>query len=255
MTIAFKTIMAAGLSLLATPAFAQAAEPAAPIPITITGTAAIVSDYRLRGFSVSDRKPAVQASLTAAHGSGFYVGTWMSSLAGYGSFGGANLEVDLIVGYGTSIGKTALDGGLIYYVYPGTSVNYGEVYGSVKHPIGPVSTKLGVNYAWRQRDTLQKDNLYIYGEAGVPIKSTPLTLRATAGYTKGSDPYLAGPKGHYWVGSVNADIAFRNLVLTLSYVDTDIDRSDADALYTSPDNEAGHSVVNGGFVAALTASF
>lgn len=51
------------VSCLAAPAFAQ-----------LSGTAGIVSDYRLRGVSLSDRQPAVTASLAYDHPSGFYAG-------------------------------------------------------------------------------------------------------------------------------------------------------------------------------------
>ncbi|MEL0212680.1 MAG: TorF family putative porin, partial [Novosphingobium sp.] len=51
------------LALLATPAFAQEETK----PITVSGSAALVSDYRFRGVSQSDRAMAVQAGATIAH--------------------------------------------------------------------------------------------------------------------------------------------------------------------------------------------
>ncbi|RYZ47534.1 MAG: hypothetical protein EOP49_21080, partial [Sphingobacteriales bacterium] len=36
-------------------------------PITVSGSVAVLTDYRLRGVSQSDRNPAVQGSLTIAH--------------------------------------------------------------------------------------------------------------------------------------------------------------------------------------------
>jgi len=95
-------LMAAFLPL-AFPLSALTQEVALASDITTTGSAAVVSQYRLRGVSFSDEDPAIQDSLTVAHKSGFYVGIWSSSLAGYGTFGGANLELDAIGGYSTVV--------------------------------------------------------------------------------------------------------------------------------------------------------
>ena len=95
-------IACAALALLSSaPAFAQD-EPAKPV--TVTGTVGLVSDYRFRGVSQSDRGMAVQGGFTIAHESGAYVGTWGSNLGGWGRFGGANMELDLIAGYAASLG-------------------------------------------------------------------------------------------------------------------------------------------------------
>ena len=63
-----------GLSLaaVASPAFAEDTAP--PPAVTVNGTAAIVSDYRFRGISQSNKRFAVQGSITVAHESGVYGG-------------------------------------------------------------------------------------------------------------------------------------------------------------------------------------
>lgn len=62
------------------PASAPATDaPVSTSPFTITGGAAIVSQYRFRGISQSDNKPVVQGTFTVAHSSGFYVSVWGSS--------------------------------------------------------------------------------------------------------------------------------------------------------------------------------
>lgn len=63
----FSTILLGGLSLVAaTPAFAQdsGSETAPPSPITISGSAAILTDYRLRGISQTNKNAAIQGALT-----------------------------------------------------------------------------------------------------------------------------------------------------------------------------------------------
>ncbi|WP_288485175.1 TorF family putative porin, partial [uncultured Novosphingobium sp.] len=82
--------LAAAYLASAAPALAQDAEVK---PITVSGSVGIVSDYRFRGVSQSDKNLAVQGGITIAHESGFYIGTWGSNLAGWGTFGGANMEL------------------------------------------------------------------------------------------------------------------------------------------------------------------
>ena len=51
----------------------------------------------------------MQGGITVAHQSGVYVGTWASNLAGWGTFGGANMELDLIGGVKRPIGGGTID--------------------------------------------------------------------------------------------------------------------------------------------------
>lgn len=247
---------------LAAPAFAQdagtappAATPAATPAITVSGNVAIVSEYRFRGISQSDGDLAIQGGLTVSHKSGFYLSTWASNLGGFGTYGGANMELDLIGGYKHSFGKATVDGGLLWYVYPGTSGhNYAEPYLNVSAPVGPVSVKVGANYAPKQREIGNEDSLYVYGEASVTIPHTPVTLLSHFGHTDGRGAAPAGPTGHYDDWSLGAAYSWKMLTLNVSYVDTDIRRADADAFYTSG-STPGHKIADGAVVASLTASF
>ena len=63
--------------------------------LTINGSATVVSDYRFRGISQTNRKFAVQGSLTVSHESGFYVSAWGSSIDDYVAFG-SDQEIELI---------------------------------------------------------------------------------------------------------------------------------------------------------------
>lgn len=82
----------------------------------------------------------------------------------------------------------------------------------------------------------------------MPIKDTPVTLKAHLGYTNG-DSALAGPDGHYLDYSVGADVAWKNLTFNVSYVDTDMGGAAADAFYSVPGGKRGSSIVwrGGGF--------
>lgn len=148
----FSTILLGGLSLVAaTPAFAQdsGSETAPPSPITISGSAAILTDYRLRGISQTNKNAAIQGALTIAHDSGFYIGTFASNLAGWGTFGGANMELDGIVGYKHTYGNATADVGVTWYTYPGgfSESDVVELFGRLSGTAGPANLTAGVYYA------------------------------------------------------------------------------------------------------------
>lgn len=281
----FTHLIAGGLCLAATPSFAQD-ETAPPPPVTITGSAALVSDYRFRGISQSDEDVAVQAGVTATHESGFYGGFWASNLAGWGTFGGANLELDLIAGYKFKPTETAtLDVGVTYYMYPGgfNNTDFFEPYAKLSGTIGPLSATAGVAYAPKQQalgnyyfngasaaagvyddEGDKNDNLYVWGDFSAGVPNTPLTAKAHIGYSEGNSglgPFATSiaPTGEYWDWMVGVDLVVPRTPLTLgvAYVDTDITRSEAAYLQPSFSNgqDGTGAISDGTFVFSLTAAF
>jgi len=244
-----KTCLLAAACLFAGAGAAQAQEPAGPL--TISGSAGLVSQYRFRGVSLSDEDLAVQAGLSASHESGLYVGTWGSNLAGFGTFGGSNLELDIYGGYKTTLGGLTLDAGLLWYLYPGTDgTDYAEPYASISGTLGPVSAKLGVAYAPDQKAIGSEDSIYVYTDLAGAVPNTPFTLKGHVGITSGKGSTLAGPDGEYIDWSVGVDTVYKNLTLGVAYVDTDIKSGPADAYFLG-----GHSIVDGTVVVSLTAAF
>lgn len=234
----------AGTALAATPAFAD--ETDAPSAITVTGSATITSQYRFRGLSQSDNKPAVQASITAAHESGFYIGTWGSSLtnpiataqhAPYTINGFNNpiyiggTEIDVSGGWAKDLGGIKVDIGGIGYIYPGLpDANYYEIYGSVAGTVGPVSAKAGVNYAPGQdafafAGATTNHNIYVYTDLSFGIPGTPITLNGHVGYTDGGFRYA---NKNYVDYSVGAAVTWKMLTLSASLVGTNISKADVD---------------------------
>jgi len=104
-----------------TPAAAAAAPEAQP-DWTFTGNAGVFSDYRFRGISQTNKKPAFQGGFDVGHASGFYAGNWNSNVDS-AFYNGANLEMDFYGGYKTPAGPVALDFGALYYYYPGSGAN------------------------------------------------------------------------------------------------------------------------------------
>ncbi len=178
-----------------TAAFAQdEADP--PSEFTFSGYVQGVSDYRFRGLSLSGGDPALQGTINLNHSSGFYVGTWASSIEDSAIYG--HTEVDLYAGWTGAIasGLTA-DIGLLYYAYPNGKVGdaeYFEPYASLSTTLGPVSAKVGVAYAFEQDALGDDDNLYVFTDLGVGIPNTPISLSAHVGYADGaqSPDFLTG---------------------------------------------------------------
>lgn len=137
-----KTIIALSLSALSVTALAQEKKPEPEF--SITGNFAIVSDYRFRGVSQTDKKPAGQGGFDIAHKSGLYLGTWTSNVSQW-TAAGASQEVDLYGGYkGTLPMDVGFDVGYIAYQYPGNTAspknNTREAYIGLSK--GPLSYKL-----------------------------------------------------------------------------------------------------------------
>ncbi|MCM8729399.1 TorF family putative porin [Hephaestia sp. GCM10023244] len=219
--------------LAALPAAAQDTAP--PPPVRITGNVTLVSDYRFRGLTESGEDGAAQATLNLNSASGFYVGTFVSTIDGKVSlpgYGGG--EIDLYGGYAKTMSNgIGVDVGLLYYYYPdharGLNTDYFEPYASISYTIGPVSAELGGTYAWGGQKGLDfttgnDDNLYLYGEASLGIPSTPITLKGHVGHTKGAlglyNPLPGDDK--YWDWSVSATATGGPLTVGVSYLDTDI---------------------------------
>jgi|EndMetStandDraft_5_1072996.scaffolds.fasta_scaffold149240_3 uncharacterized protein (TIGR02001 family) len=143
------------LLILATASLLSAAvhaEDASPLSFNIGA----VSDYRYRGISQTRLKPALQGGADYAFASGFYVGTWASTIkwikdweeaAGVDAKG--SVEWDIYGGYKGEISKDfTYDVGVLTYYYPSNKLkdvpgfknaNTTEVYGALTY--GPATLK------------------------------------------------------------------------------------------------------------------
>jgi uncharacterized protein (TIGR02001 family) len=244
--------------------------------ITVSGSATLTSDYRLRGVSQSDEGMAIQGGFTIAHESGFYVSTWASNLAGWGTFGGANMELDLIGGFKFPVGQGTLDTGLTWYMYPSGAdkTDFAELYAKLSGTVGPVGLTAGVAYAPKQEALGnwfpvgrpanpgdKEDNLYLTGDAVYGIPNAPVSLKAHIGYSDGN-PGLgpngtsAAPTGKYFDWLLGADITpIQHLTFSVAYVDTDITEAEAARIRPNFATLAGDSISDATVVFSVTAAF
>ena len=119
-----KTLLASSLTAVlatcfASPALAQDATDLGA-GFSLTGNATIVNDYRFRGYSQTNFRPAIQLGFDVSHESGFYLGNWNSNVAD-NVFNEANLEMDFYGGWRGDLGRgLGLDVGVLQYYYPGS---------------------------------------------------------------------------------------------------------------------------------------
>lgn len=144
-----KLLLASAIAALFSASFgatcAHAEETAAPAKPDndVSYNAAITSDYRYRGITQTRLQPAVSGGADYVNNpTGFYVGTWLSSIkwtkdAG----GGGDVELDIYAGKrGAITADVSYDVGVLTYVYPSNglsgvpgfvSANTTEVYGQL----------------------------------------------------------------------------------------------------------------------------
>jgi uncharacterized protein (TIGR02001 family) len=224
--------LALATALAATPAMAQ--EEAAPA-VTINGSATVVSDYRFRGISQTNKRFAVQGSLTVSHESGLYATVWGSSIDDYVA-AGSDQEIDLIVGFAKTFGGTKVDFGVLYYYYPGSggaNSDFFEPYLALSHTFGSITGKVSAAYAPKQAAIgltfpappppgatvfVKEDNLYLAGDFSAAIPDTGIGLTAHIGHSFGPSYLTIGNEYTDW--SLGATYTVKALTFGISYVDT-----------------------------------
>ncbi len=110
-------------SVLATSAFSFQASAVEGLSANV----AMTSNYLWRGVTQNGDDAAISGGIDYAADSGFYVGTWTSSLGG-------GYELDFYGGFSADINDSmSYDVGFIYYAYPDETsgdADFSEVYGS-----------------------------------------------------------------------------------------------------------------------------
>ena len=224
-----KLLLVATLTGLSGAVFADET-PALPFGLSVTGTAALPSDYRFRGVTQTFNDPAVQAGFVLSHESGAYAGVWGSNV----DFGGtAHIELDPYIGYATTLdsfaNKPVLDVGLWYYAYPSESdLNWLELYGKLTFKdvlVQGASLLTAVNYT---NDYAGKDenSWNVNATYSVPFGTTGFGGVAALGYTQADEYDFGGGDDHYvdWKAGVTYSFAsVSGLTAELAAVGTDID--------------------------------
>lgn len=248
MRTSFGPLLGLALILSASPAFAQDEETPA---ITISGGASVVTDYRFRGITQTDKDFAVQGTFTVSHESGFYATVWGSSIDDYVAFG-SDQEIDIVGGFKKTFGATTVDVGVLYYYYPGAekfgavNTDFAEPYLAVSHTFGPVTGKVLAAYAPKQSGLDygfgKEDGFYLAGDLTGSFSG--IGLSAHLGHSFSRNYITLGQKYTDW--SLGASYTYKALTFGVQYVDTDAARVNS---------LTGKSIVNGGVVGTLSVAF
>ncbi|HVF37976.1 MAG TPA: TorF family putative porin [Sphingomicrobium sp.] len=200
----------------------------------LSAEAGIVSDYRFRGISLSDAKPAAQASVTLEHGSGLYFGTWGSTIKEPSA--AITAEVQLFAGYELTLtDNLSLDVSANYYAYPSAwDSNYLETTALARLDLGEASTALGWSFTPKQGGTRDEtgrhSNNYVFAEASYEVPGTPVKINSSVGFEKGYFDEAA--EGGKWDWTVGAEARLDDIRVALTYVGSDA-REHQDTLVAS----------------------
>jgi uncharacterized protein (TIGR02001 family) len=231
-----RLVFIAVLASVAGTGLATAQTPLGATGFSIDSEASLVSDYRFRGVSLSNEKPAFQVEATLSHDSGLYARAFTSTIEEYGvdaDGDGAKAEVDLSGGWAFSLAGFDIDAGAAAYLYPDASdVNYYVLPVSISHAFGGFSLTAGYEYTPTQRSLADLDGSYAWLGADWESEFLPVSLTASVGREEGA--WAIDGKTDWLIGAYYALDRFQ---LGLSYTGAD----DADA--------------GSAFIAALTSHF
>jgi uncharacterized protein (TIGR02001 family) len=213
------SLFASGAVFAQAPSSTKAPDPEYTASVNIGA----VTDYRYRGISQSRLKPAVQGGADFSHKSGFYIGTWASSIKWIEDGGGdASAEVDIYGGYKFTAGPVGLDVGVLRYLYPNSSLPVNpdttELY--IAGTYGPATLKYShaVTNLFGFSDS--KNSYYIDLNATIDTGFWGLSFVPHVGYQRVNNN--SGASYTDWSLGLAKDFG-NGLSASLAYVDTDTD--------------------------------
>jgi uncharacterized protein (TIGR02001 family) len=220
-----KTLLsAAALAFLAGGAVTTSAEES----ITISGNVALTSDYRFRGISQSDEELAIQGGFDLEHESGFYLGTWGSSVDfdTNGPCCDGSLELDVYAGFAGAFNEDwGYDVGFMAYLYPGDSGDEGDYY----EIYGSISWKdLTVGGAYSDDYYAETDEFfYLYADYSFALPNEfALDLHVGANFLEEDGGFLSSDEDQYIDYSVSISRDWMGLNWALAWIGTDLDDDD-----------------------------
>ena len=143
-------------------------------------TLGVTSDYRFRGISLSERRPALQGGVEAEHG-GWFVGSWASTIS---EDGRSSVEVDVYGGQRGVSGAFSYSAGIYAYSQPGEpGSRYVELQARAGRDLGLAT--LEVEAAYAPARTATPGNIYAGININAPIDRSGLSVLAHGGLEQG----------------------------------------------------------------------
>jgi uncharacterized protein (TIGR02001 family) len=211
-------------------------------PLGVALNAGVVSDYRFRGISQSDKNPAFQAgaeaTVTANDWLTPYLGLWGSSV----DFNnGTTAEIDAYGGLRGTFDKLGLDLGFIRYNYTGRAApeaqDFTEIKLGVSYDFGFALPSAAVYYS---PEYFNNSGTGVYYTAGVavpiPVTEFSPTIKANIGKQTLDVPAnffgTGATKDNYIDYNIGLFATYWGFTAGVQYVDTNLSRRDCGGLNT-----------------------
>lgn len=141
----------------------------------------VVSDYRFRGISLSDRTPTLQGGVDLSY-DGWLGGGWASTL---GRKEDSGVELDLYLGRKGEFAGLRYSVAGYLYLYPDLpNARYVELQSSVEKDVGRGKVALEASLAPKQNG-IPFENIYFGLRGELPLARAGLSLIARGGYEDG----------------------------------------------------------------------
>lgn len=155
--------LAAGSAMVSTTASAE-----------VSANVAASSNYFWRGITQSGDEAAVSGGIDYSNESGFYAGTWISSL------GGGASELDLYFGFSGETESFSYDVGYVFYGYPSSvestgDADFSEIYASITFNALTLGVSVLADAEW---DADFADDIYYSADYAIAAGSAEITLHA-----------------------------------------------------------------------------
>lgn len=189
---------------------------AAQAEVTTAASVGAYSDYRLRGVSLSDKRPVMQGSielgLPVTENVSVFVGVWGSSLDEDAGFGA--LETDYYVGAKGKVGELGWSAKYLRLVYyDADGLDFDQYAGELTYPLGPISGAVGFVHD----EYTPGHSTYLYASAGYTFPDTPFAVKGTLGYEDGT---FYDDKINWGLG---VSYTYKNVTAGLEYQETNRD--------------------------------
>ena len=143
----------------------------------ITANAGAFSNYIFRGTTYSGDSAVVQGGIDWSNDSGFYAGTWVSTL---GTAGLGGNEIDFYSGYTGQVGEVEYDAGVLTYQYTSSpEFNYTEAYFSTTFNIFTVGLNYTIDAASGNKNAaFDEGDVYVFASADFSAGPVDISLYA-----------------------------------------------------------------------------
>ena len=187
-----------------------------PAHSEVSGNVTLGSDYIYRGISQTAGQSAISGGFDYEDESGFYVGTWASSI-GFDE----SIEIDVYAGYGGALTESVdYDIGFLHYDYPGASGDdFDELYLNLS--FGALSG--GIAYS---NDFFAGSGKAFYYSVGYDFELSNDWSLGVAAHLSDFDKELFGTEDSYADYGISISRSWQGVDISLTWTDTNLSNAE-----------------------------